>query len=1008
MISERIGKDDRIFELVEDQGEILRDLYTYFPKLMKYLWESPKIVALIIQNTEIKDVKEYLAPLFSNNFYENILSSSYMEDNLMYLLTLLIDGEIQKLTNINQFENFLEESQCGYLLEELRRKNDIQAFFKIIISESLENLENNHSSFKINLNAKKINEEFECKIKTNGIDIRKIEEEGFLKVKTDSQFSDSLSLDDENEKRNKKQILLEQENFNQKYVPPLDKKALQIKKDEFKDDKKMKDFLYSKLNDCDNNENKYSNQKLMGEFYKFKYSPQLLLRYQKSFMVVANSIESIIEKIINNSHKIPYSVKCLCKIISLLIKKKFPSLSETEKNAFIAKFFFGKLFIPILKNPAIEALINNLIISGNTLKNLNIISNIIKKFTSGNFYIDSESESDYTPFNWYFIEKMGKLFEIFDNITKVTLPPFIVKFINDELDSDYEYDYFKENQDQVIIHRSMCFNLDQMKILLQTMEVNQNKIFNNSHAIGLKKTVEKLLYQNNKDILNSILKSEMKINNTTQNKKLKKSKSCNITETKPKVHYFLLTSIIYNEKYKKLFDIKQDTTSFSIKELKVSGEEELSIIKNNIIRVKNFFCSLLYNYNYLLKTDFNEAKIETTEEILKELLKSSNSVMDGTIPSEWYVTSLLEYLKKIPEEYTQNDCEKLYNEIETDLKESIKELDLEALSVIMEKLKFAKRGKNYYEESKKLLNDINLNEESKNIIENEFIPVEIKFSYDDEQINQEFEILPSKLREKDKDKISESRKKEIEKKGNIRLCTTIDEFTRKFPNLLKYEELQDANIFELQEHLSFPAKINNYLRLVRQNLEKKGRNELDSILEKIYDYVMIKLYDKIYPLEPREQDNGIFQQSIKLSWTEPKHFLGKKKYVFGSFITDTTKYFNLMNLEKSPKKKVLHMSKIFDSILLLLQFNGKTNDIGVDDQMPILNYAVIKAQPFRLYSDAKFMDLYIGGERNKFQGNQLTQFIGICDLIPKIDHTKLYNVEKKEYIKKCNEAVLHG
>ena len=990
IISERMGKDDRQFELIEDRGEILRDLFTYFPKLMKYLWENPKIVALIIENTNAKDVKEYLAPFFSNNFYENILSSSYIEDNQMHLLTLLIDDEIQKLTNINQIDNFLEESQCGYLLGELRKKNDIQAFFKNIISESLENLENNHSSLKINLNANKIYEEFAYKLKTSGKDIRKLEEQGFLKIKTDGQYSDSLSLDDDNEKRNKKQILKEQENFNQKYVPPLDKKALQAKKDELKENKKMQDFLYSKLNDCDDNENKYSNHKLMAEFYKLGFSPQLLLIYQKSFMVIVNFIDSVLEKILNNYHKVPYSAKCLSKIILLLIKKKFPSITETEKNAFISKFFFGKL-----------------IISGNTLNNLKIISNIIIKFTSGSFYLDLDSESEYTPFNWYFIEKMETLFEIFNNITKVTLPSFISKFINDELPSDYEYDYFKENQDQVIIHRSMCFNLEQMKVILQTMETSKDKIFNNPQAEKLKKTVEKLLYQNNKDILNNILKSEMKINKAAQLKKSKRGKN-DIPEQKPKVHYFLFTSIIYNEKYDKLFNITQETNCFSIKELKVSGEEETSMNKNNIIRVKNFFCSLLYNYNYLSKTDFNEAKIETTEEILQELLKSSNSMMDGTIPSEWYVTSLLEYLKKIPEDLTKNDYEKLYNEIEDDLRKSIKELDLEALSIIMEKLKFAKRGKNYYEESKNLLNEINLNEDSKNIIENEFIPVEIKFSYDEDQNNQEFEIIPSRLKEKDRDKINESRKKEIEKKGNIRLCTTIDEFTRKFPNLLKYEELQDANIFELQEHLSFPAKINNYLRIVRQTLEKKGKNELDLILEKIYDYVMIKLYDKMYPLEPREQDNAIFQQSIKLSWTEPKHYLGNKKYVFGRFIIDTKKYFNLINLEKSPKKKVLHMSKIFDSILLLLKFNGKTNDIGVDDQMPILNYAVIKAQPFRLYSDAKFMDLYIGGERNKFQGNLLTQFLGICDLIPKIDYTKLYFVEKEEYIKKCNEAVSNG
>ena len=115
----------------------------------------------------------------------------------------------------------------------------------------------------------------------------------------------------------------------------------------------------------------------------------------------------------DNFHLIPYSVKCICKIILLLVEKKFPSINETEKNAFIAKFFFGKLLIPILKNPGLEAFINNFIISQNTFDNLNIISIIINRLTSASFYKSTdEKESDFTPYNWYFIEKMEKLFEI--------------------------------------------------------------------------------------------------------------------------------------------------------------------------------------------------------------------------------------------------------------------------------------------------------------------------------------------------------------------------------------------------------------------------------------------------------------------------------------------------------------------------------------------------------------------------------------------------------------------
>ena len=83
LIAERSNKEERVYELVE-QTEFLRDLNTYFPKLMSYLWDQPNMISLIIQNTDIKDLKNYIAPLFANNFYENILSTYYIEDNLMY------------------------------------------------------------------------------------------------------------------------------------------------------------------------------------------------------------------------------------------------------------------------------------------------------------------------------------------------------------------------------------------------------------------------------------------------------------------------------------------------------------------------------------------------------------------------------------------------------------------------------------------------------------------------------------------------------------------------------------------------------------------------------------------------------------------------------------------------------------------------------------------------------------------------------------------------------------
>ena len=95
-------------------------------------------MALILQNADIKDVKNYLADFIVNNFYENILSPNFIEENLIYVLTILLNEEINSLLYVEQHVNFLDDTCCGCLLEELRKKKDIQLFFKnILISDEV-------------------------------------------------------------------------------------------------------------------------------------------------------------------------------------------------------------------------------------------------------------------------------------------------------------------------------------------------------------------------------------------------------------------------------------------------------------------------------------------------------------------------------------------------------------------------------------------------------------------------------------------------------------------------------------------------------------------------------------------------------------------------------------------------------------------------------------------------------------------------------------------------------
>ena len=60
---------------------------------------------------------------------------------------------------------------------------------------------------------------------------------------------------------------------------------------------------------------------------------------------------------------------------------------------------------------------------------------------------------------------------------------------------------------------------------------------------------------------------------------------------------------------------------------------------------------------------------------IKLFLKTSEFVIDNSLPYEWYVNSLLECLVYLPEQLIDNDYFLFYEEIKKDLNNSIKLFD---------------------------------------------------------------------------------------------------------------------------------------------------------------------------------------------------------------------------------------------------------------------------------------------------------------------------------------------
>ena len=250
------------YEFIENTKDYLKDLNFYIPKLLSYLWENPSLIAKLLIYSNIEDVKLYMAPLICNNFYDNILSPNSVEEPLIYIIYLLLENEIGKLNNIDEAMKFLNDTPCGYLLDELIDKKDIKAFFKIILKDIIENLElsNSEDSFCFDVN--------------------------LLKKETIQKDNNQKEYSKEEQKINNI--------FLYKYIMDLSLKKLKELKNKYISEfnNKMEKYIVFQLKN-QNNEEIYSNKKFLEEI-----NNDILYDYGNNFFKVINFIDSLLDNIL--------------------------------------------------------------------------------------------------------------------------------------------------------------------------------------------------------------------------------------------------------------------------------------------------------------------------------------------------------------------------------------------------------------------------------------------------------------------------------------------------------------------------------------------------------------------------------------------------------------------------------------------------------------------------------------------------------------------------------------
>ena len=974
-----------LMNMKKEEGTYLKELNIYIIKLLNYFWIQPNLTAELLYRSDITDVKNNLAPFFGNFFYENYLSPYYLDDNLLYVYAFLLKKEIMNLNDINDYNSFLNDSRAGILLGELKDKNELGTYFRKIINPTIEKLEFKY--WKANLSFEIPKDDINKDKKKEDNKDEFVEEEIDLNLKS---YEDQLIL--------------------KKYFINLTKEHI-IKEKENSNSETLKNIYENYLNIIINNKNLLLDSNLY--FQKFEICPELLDTYKITFSITIDCLSQLISDLKSNINSFPHSLKCICKIISLLIEQKFPSINPIEKNSFIGKYIFMTVFIPLLCEPNKKLLLTKYLIFDKTKKNCEFIAKIFQKLILGELFYNQEK--NYSPFNLFFIEKIKDIIYIYDNITKVNLPKIIEDLIYDKIDSNYELNIEEINKEEIIYNKFICFQFDDILAIVDTLEKNKEIFFKENKNIGLRKTFEKLTNETSQEIIRNIkenkinglsLKSikENEIqnqNNSKDNKResLKGSSKDNSTKEKIKHFYFFISELFINKKYEEYFKLENKATITS----NLVGACKEDIIKNNIQKVKDCICIILENYQTLEERKFIEENIKDTKSIFREIQKASflnNYFIDNTIPSKWYLSCLFEYLEKLPEEYINNDYELLFSEIEKEMNNFIKYLNFDFLATFREKLNFSQRNlDNYnyvYKETKKTLIIKNIEK----IITTDSIPIQFFFDYGSSKL----EIKPiNSISQVPLQKDIRVMKEKHKTSYSIR---TIEAFIRVFPNLVKYQIYQDEDTLKLIEQFKIPEKINEYIGLINLRLEENfhGYKHREIAHNRIYDYILSRLYDKIFP-QTEEKDDKIYQKTIMLAWVKQNHFISEEKlFNLDTIQGDFHKFMKQLQGKKSPIMKFKSLSNIFKLITDLGKFY-KYEFEGTDDTLNILFYLLIKEQPMRLYSNCKYMDLFLLDKKGKEEDIELKQFLTVCEKIINISHQDLNNITLEEFNIKCKEAL---
>ena len=1032
--------------------------------------ENNHLMLKLIENIDNKQI-DLLVPFLCHFFYENFYMESTEQEEIIYIIYLLLEKEIDNLCTTAE-QTFLDDSFISKFLKEIGSRYEIKNYMDIVLNQLICNLEESYCKFyflgitKFPKNAKReeifeISPEGELKLRG---------ELGDKNLNAQQNFSGSLKNNPKYENQLQEKNI-SNKNFNKRATFNLVSKTVDLlinslhknvgisitEKDLLdyftqESNEVMKQFYLKQIKKVKNYENPNlfdPNQLYEHLKKKKKIAKESIELFNKGVQLVTDFIDKFLTNLENDTI-VPYSIKVICKFIYILMKKKFKTISKFELNNFVGRFLFDKLILPILKNADRSDAGKNGMITLVTRKNLINIYTVFKNLVKGELF-NSDQNINFVVFNKYIIDNYYRINKIIENMIDVKIPEKLRKlseeFYKDEdfiLDNskrseqEINYEYFKENPNDFMQHKSICFTISEFKMIYNVVEAHKDLFIESGKP--LEKTYETL------------------------------SNFVSLITDKPN-HYFVIISDNYNTNAKELLFHKEKTLPLG----KAQTQEE--IIQN----LHYCISYLIGNLEILPHWDWviENCKTMDTFQYINQYLNSYEGIYNfcpGSVPLNWYSLYIINNLNYIKPEDAINDYQPLYDNIEKQIRAQYKKLSKlnEFLTVNMTtKFLLIDHKIKIFEEELENVKNTFINLKTFQFIEIKEIVVSLASVEDYKKRNisiegneaytgfknlvlQKESYIPSKNKKKEKE--------DTAPKNFIFFTFNTTQFIQRFTDYYKliYEDLKQfmgknaknklrtLSTAEITVNPETKAKniIDQYMKYVSDALDEskifepplKEENEEDSIFRgtinemetennkvnekprdipleckekakhSILDFILKTLCIKLYSEPIIKEDLEFNTKCISLSWITPDNLLIPNEIYDENIFEKIVEHIKKIDDLRTPEDMLNQIDLSIQLINSLFIFMIDKDDSDNDCLTYILIYMFIKARPKRLIFNLKFIEYFTNENEttnktdNENFAYNITQAKSAVQFIITLKGKDI-NLNEEEFEKKCAESL---